>query len=206
MRKGIIEIISDDYFVTTGLLSLILENIPVLFSSPVMIIDIDRISNLSSLEGYIRRASASTVISGLSRNGIMSRLLSQLPSVSIDAPLAWLKQDLSHLREPLTRKSFWLAQCQAVRTGQRLTPVQTTVLSGFGQGLDLHRISRATGIPPKTCYSHVGAITTSLNLRNITELRYFATRLLEGYREPASTAPTRWALRAHRLSPALPQE
>lgn len=179
MKKGTIEIISDDYFVTIGLLSIIEEKIPALLYFSVMIIDIDRINNLKSLEGYILKASASTIITGLSRNGIMSRLLSQLPSVSIKAPVAILTQHLSHLRQPSTKKSFWLAQCKAVNTGQRLTPVQTRVLSGFGQGFDLHNVSHATGIPPKTCYSHVGAITTRLNLRNITELRYFAVLLLD---------------------------
>lgn len=71
-----------------------------------------------------------------------------------------------------------MAQCKAISACKRLTPVQSSVLSGFGHGFDLHRISRATGIHPKTCYSHVSAITATLNLRKITELRYFAALLI----------------------------
>ncbi|MGT3828537.1 helix-turn-helix transcriptional regulator [Enterobacter kobei] len=195
MKKGNIEIISDDGFLANGLLSLINEKIPSLLSNPVMIIDIDRISNLPALEGYIRRATTATAIYGLSRNGIMSRLLSLLPSVSIDAPITQFAKKMSEQRPASGAKSFWLAQCQIISACKRLTPIQSTVLSGFGQGFDLHRISRATGIHPKTCYSHVSAITTTLNLRNITELRYFAALLLHEQRFAARYRCSRYVVR-----------
>lgn len=176
MIKTNISVISDDMYLRKGLVSLMDGMLPE-FPLSVLFLDLDRFGELATLEGRIAGAPSADLVIGISRDGIVSRLLSRLPSVSADAPLRQIADFVRGQCLYMVSQSFWLAECQAVRTGQRLTRHQRLVLAGFRKSLNPHSVARIAGLHPKTCYSHVRALCNNLNLKNITELRSFAIRI-----------------------------
>ncbi|MDA8478800.1 hypothetical protein NNO04_08825 [Citrobacter sp. Awk 4] len=170
-------VISDDNFLVNGI-SLLVQTAEIpLLSYPIVIVDIDRIGSVAILECYIERTPSSSIIFGISRDGIMSRMFKQVPSVSIDTPVLSVSNKLHRLSKVKTSKEFWLAQCTKVRFCKMLSPKQNAVLEGFKYGLDIQAVADITGMRSKSCYYHAREIISKLNLKNIKELRYFATLL-----------------------------
>lgn len=62
MKNWSVRIISDDEFLLNGLINFMKDKKPELLSSPMMIIDLDRVCELSKLETYIQQATHSTII------------------------------------------------------------------------------------------------------------------------------------------------
>lgn len=184
MKEGNIRVITDDKFLAKGIISLLrgapasAREVPPV----IMVIDTDRVRDLKTLEGLVQHLPPSAVVTGINRNGLMSRLLMPVSHVCIDAPLPLLLQTLSAPPHAGSSRSFWLSRCHSVMNGKMLSGCQASVLAGYQRGLDLHAIARRAGISPKTCYTHVRSICTRLNLRNLTEVRVFATLLLEEQR------------------------
>lgn len=177
MTDGRFEVISDDYFMACGLLHLLNAVYSQLPPGNIVLIDIDRVRSPADIDEYMRRVPSDAVILAISRNGILSRLFQELPCFDIDTPVDRIVEAFRSRTVFSASPSVWRARCRRLRTGQGLTEAQIAVLSWLRRGAGLHVISRAAGIRDKTCYSQLSSITSHLKLRNLTELRYFATHM-----------------------------
>lgn len=174
MKKNNIEIISDDCFLTNGILAL---TDLTKFKTAVLIIDIDRINSIMALERYLSQTEESTIIIGISRKGLISKLFDPMSLVTIEEPLAEVEKKLANPLQATSIKSVWLSHCREIRTGKLLSQPQKQILYYVRRGLSLHKISCITGRNPKTCYSHIRSITFKLNLKNFNQLRQFSSLL-----------------------------
>lgn len=168
---GKIIVISDDVYLTQGLIRLFEKAYPLHPMNSVIFLDVDRIKTVSRILSILQSLDSSTVVAGIGRNGVISKYFSPLAFANIDDSLQTLAEKIRRRHPSSFTTECWISRCQFALKPPFLTQTQMRIFTGIQKGFSVPLLAKLHAIDLKTCYSHSNAIVKKLHLKNTTELR-----------------------------------
>lgn len=172
-KKELVSVISHNYFLRLGLISLS-EGINVTLYNRAYFLDVESFSSLYMIKKFLNDLDENQAIIFILGKGLLSRQFKNINALHIAMPLDVVKELVILENINSISKSDWISVINSILRLQLLTKTQKKIFNLIKCGLPLTEIANLLKINVKTCYSHSEKIRYVYNINSLPELYLFA--------------------------------